>query len=110
MSKRRVNDNSFEDKVCDRVKQRLIKEFRADSVHSYTAGNLVSMPAFVIDELSEEFVNNLGRRVLAQLNAQPLDTKTRRNMKSQLNEMLATMKKDLKSSAKSHLDKFFEIY
>jgi len=111
MSKRSSNIvGGFEDKVYDNVKKRLTEKWRGQSVRSFAEGNLTSIPEFVIDELSEEFVNNLGRRILAQINVQPLEPETRRNMKAQLSDLLATLKKDLKSTSKGHLDRFFQVY
>lgn len=113
MSKRRVNDSSVKERVYDSVKKRLLEtntQWRGESTRSYAEGNLTSIPEFVIDELAEEFINNLGRRILAQINVQPLETQTRRNLKAQLNDLLSSMKKDLKKTSKSHLDHFFQVY
>ena len=111
MSKSRVNDNSVEKRVYDSVKKRLLEtKWRGESTRSYAEGNLTSIPEFVIDELAEEFINNLGRRILAQINVQPLEPQTRRNLKAQLNDLLSSMKKDLKNTSKSHLDHFFQVY
>lgn len=109
MSKRSNIVSSFEDKVYDNVKKRLTEKWRGQSVRSFAEGNLTSIPEFVIDQLSEEFVNDLGRRILAQINVQPLETKTRRELKAQLKGLLAAMKQDLKSTSKSHLDRFFQV-
>lgn len=113
MSKRRDRGSDFEERVYDSVKKRLLEtntRWRGESTRSYAEGNLTSIPEFVIDELSEEFVNSLGRRIIAQINVQPLEPQTRRNLKAQLNDLLTSMKKDLKNTTKSHLDRFFQVY
>jgi len=110
MSKKRSKSGNLEEAVYSSVKKRLTEKWRGESVRSHAEGNLTSIPEFVIDELSDEFVNSLGRRILAQINVQPLEPQTRRNLKAQLTDLLRTMKQDLKNASKSHLDRFFQVY
>lgn len=110
MSKSKNTTSKLEVDVFNNVKKRLTEKWNGESVSSFAEGNLSSIPEFVIDELSDEFVNNLGRRILAQINVQPLEPSTRRNMKAQLNDLLTTLKKDLKSATKGHLERFFQVY
>ena len=102
---------ALEEKVYSSVKKRLSEDsWRGESVRSYAEGNLNSIPEFVIDELSDEFVNSIGRRILSQINTMPLEPASRRNLKDQLKKLLAEMKKDIKTSSKNHLERFFQVY
>lgn len=111
MKKRNKTSNSLEEKVYTKVKERLTEStWRGESVRSYGESNLSSVPEFVIDELADEFVNAIGRRVLSQINSQPVSPTTKRNLQTQLKDLLASIKKDIKNSSKTHLERFFQVY
>lgn len=109
MNSKRKNNN-IEKQVYSSVKKRLAETWRGESVRSYATGNLTSLPEFFIDELAEEFADSIGRKILAQINAQPLEPHTRRNLQSQLKELLQQVKRDVKISTKNHLERFFQVY
>jgi len=110
MNKRR-KDSKLEEKVYSRVKSRLSEAgWRGESTRSYGESNLSSIPEFYVDELADELVNSIGRRVLSQINTQPVSPETKRNLQQQLKELLASIKKDVKKSVKSHLERFFQVY
>lgn len=104
--------NALENAVYGNVKKRLNEfgSWRGESTRSYAQGNLSSIPEFKIDEMSEEFSESIGRLILSQINSQPLEPSTKRALQQQLAVLLKELKKDINSAAKSHLDKFFQVY
>lgn len=108
---KRSKDNKLEEKVFGRVKKRLSEaNWRGETTRSYGESNLSSVPEFYIDEIADELVNSIGRKVLSQINTQPVSPETKRNLHQQLKDLLAAIKKDVKNSVKSHLERFFQVY
>lgn len=111
MKKRNKITSPLEEKIYSQVKKRLSEStWRGESTRAYGESNLSSLPDFVIDELADEFVNAIGRRVLSQINSQAVSPTTKRNLQTQLKDLLASIKKDIKNSSKAHLERFFQIY